>query len=440
MSDVEAQELNMAKQIIMPKLGAEVAEGEIVEWAKNESDWVVKEEVVVVVETDKITTEIESPDSGYLHIIKQVGEKVKISETIGLLCETEEEMQQEIKKGGSPAAPPPEPAAGAEDDRKVSPAGPLAAEPSDAAGSSRQRQEIRISPLARKLAAEHGLDIYELRGSGPGGRIKKRDIMEALENRKQAPAAARPAASAPAESPQAAAGALKTVKEAVPLRGRRRVIAERLHASLQQMAQFTDMGEMDVSELVAFRQRLLNYEERIKVRIGYNAIIMKAAALALREMPALNASIVGEEIHIWNEINIGMAVDTEDGLIVPVVPNADRKPIAQIQHELDDLSARAREGKLLPDEISGGTMTISNFGSYGSYFGTPIINPPEAILFGVGVIRQVPVIIDDDITGRWIMTYSLTMDHRLVDGAKGGRYINRIREILGAPDLLGILW
>jgi pyruvate/2-oxoglutarate dehydrogenase complex dihydrolipoamide acyltransferase (E2) component len=197
---------------------------------------------------------------------------------------------------------------------------------------------------------------------------------------------------------------------------------------------------MDVSELVAFRQRLLNYEERIKVRIGYNAIIMKAAALALREMPALNASIVGEEIHIWNEINIGMAVDTEDGLIVPVVPNADRKPIAQIQHELDDLSARAREGKLLPDEISGGTMTISNFGSYGSYFGTPIINPPEAILFGVGVIRQVPVIIDDDITGRWIMTYSLTMDHRLVDGAKGGRYINRIREILGAPDLLGILW
>jgi len=411
----------MARPLVMPKLGAEMTAGVIVEWLKKEGDRVAEKEVVVVIETDKITYEVKSPGAGYLHILKRQEEEVAVGVPIAMLCKNEAELEQaaaEVQSAAAASAPQPE--------AEASPV------PANADFSS-VRADVRISPLARKLAAEHGLEIFSLQGTGPAGRIKKRDVLRAAEARSVA------SGPEPAQAVQAA-GARKTVKEVISLRGRRKVIADRLHTSLQQMAQFTDMGEMDITETVAFRRKLLEHEDRIGVRISYNAIILKVAALVLRETPQLNASLIGDEIHIWNEINVGLAVDMPEGLIVPVIHNADRKSIVQIQHQLNDLIDRARDGRLLPDEVSGGTMTISNFGSYGSYYGTPIINPPEAILFGVGVIRQVPVVLDNEIVIRWLMTYTLTMDHRLVDGAKGGRFVNHIRDILAAPDLLGVMW
>ncbi|MFH2125046.1 MAG: dihydrolipoamide acetyltransferase family protein, partial [Pseudomonadota bacterium] len=341
--------------------------------------------------------------------------------------------QQVPQIPGAPAEaapPPPGPS-------ESVPEAAAAPEPSGQAGGQtpRSRSEIRVTPLARKLAADEGVDIFSLTGSGPGGRIKKRDVESFLAQPKQAPQ--------PAQTPPpAAAGsvAFKTVREVVPVRGTRKVIAQRLYDSLQQMAQFSDMGEMDVSATVAYRKDLVAQQEAIGVKITYNAILVKVAALALKAMPLLNSSIVEDEIHLYNEINVGMAVDGKNGLIVPVVHNADQKSIADIQHELNDLIERAREGNLLPDQISGGTMTISNFGSYGTITGTPIINPPEVILLGIGIIRQIPVVVDNEIQIGWSMSYSLTMDHRVVDGATGGRYIQRIRDMLAAPYLMGVLW
>ncbi|MDO9068546.1 MAG: dihydrolipoamide acetyltransferase family protein, partial [Deltaproteobacteria bacterium] len=402
----------MAKEIIMPKLGAEMTAGKIVEWKKTEGEWLKEGEVVVVIETDKITYEVESPGTGYLVILKAVDEEVSISVAIGMLCDSKEEMQSIIAGKGKPPAK--EKLAETMVEKPVAQP-PIPSTPRE---PSRPREEIRISPLARKLASEHGLDIGSIEGTGPSGRIEKRDVNRVIESRRQISPptiTAREEISVPSSK--------KTVKQKIPIRGMRKVIAERLYGSLQQMAQFSEMGEIDVTETVNFRQRLLEQEKLVGGRISFNDILIKVVALALKEMSIMNASVVGEEIHAWNEINIGVAVALEEGLIVPVIRDADKKSIVEVHHQLNDLIERARNHKLTSDEISGGTFTISNFGSYGAYLGTPIINPPEVALLGVGVIREVPVVLNHEIVIRWSMSYGLTMDHRVIDGATGGRFI-----------------
>jgi len=418
----------MARELVMPKLGAEMKTGRIVEWRGEEGEWVEEKEVVVVIETDKITYDVECPASGFLHIVTGVEEEVPVSATIGFLCETKQELETVVSKAEKPETKRPvEPAKEPEEGRT-----PMPSQPSQ---SPRPRREIRISPLARKLAQAEGLDMATIEGSGPRGRIKKRDVLRSIESRKEMVSAPPPERVAAVEP-----GGEKKVKGVIPLRGMRKIIARRLYSSLQQMAQFTDMGEMDVSETVAFRQKLLEQENLIGARISYNAIFVKIAALILKEIPIFNASVVEEEIHLWEQINIGMALALEDGLIVPVIRDAEKKAIVQIQRELEDFIERGRGHRLTPDEISEGTFTISNFGSYGAFFGTPIINPPEVALLGLGVIRQVPAVVENEIVVRWSMNYSLTMDHRVIDGATGGKFIQRMREIVASPHLLGVMW
>ncbi len=414
----------MAKDLIMPKLGAEMTVGKIVEWKKKEGAWVNKGEIVVVIETDKITFEVESTEAGFLFILKGTDEEIPISVVIGLLCESKEERESWVLKGGKVEEPVPRPLG--EPSASKIPA-------SVSVQADLPRQEVRISPLARKLAKESGLDIAQIRGTGPGGRIEKQDVQRVLEGRQKEE---RPRPSEKGGSPLSAR---KTVKQVVPLRGMRKVIAQRLYGSLQQMAQFTDMGEMDVTETVHFRKKLLEQADVVAGKVSYNDLLVKIVALVLKEVPIMNASVVGEEIHLWNEVNIGVAVSLEEGLVVPVVRDADKKAVVEVHRELEDLVGRARSRKLTPDEISGGTFTLSNFGSYGAYYGTPIINPPEVALLGVGVIRQVPVVVNDEIVIRWSMSYGLTMDHRVMDGAVGGRFIQRVREILGNPYLLKVM-
>jgi len=419
----------MAKELIMPKLGAEMTAGKIVEWKKPQGGWVQLAEVVVVIETDKLTYEVESPAAGYLYILKPVEEEVPVSTPIGMICESQEELQAfvigkaasliEQKPSPSPAALP-----------SISPS-----LPAGAGDSPTSRRDIRISPVARKLAAEHGLDITTIEGGGDLGRIEKQDVLRALEKRSNVPFSVEAAVKS-----RAVPASRKSIKEVIPMRGMRKVITERLHGSLMQMAQFTEMGEIDVTETVAFRNRLLEDESIIGVKISYNDILVKVVALVLREQPIMNASLVGEEIHVWNEINIGIAVSLEGGLVVPVIWSADKMTIVEIHRRLEDLIERGRNRKLTPDEIAGGTFTISNFGSYGAFYGTPIINPPEVALLGLGAIRQAPAVIDNQIVIRWSMAYGLTMDHRVIDGATGGRFIQRLKQILGNPNLLGALW
>jgi len=416
----------MSKDVIMPKLGAEMTAGRIVEWKKKEGEWVEEKEVVVVVETDKITYEIESPGAGYLHILISVDEEVPVAVAIGILCESQEELQSLMVKEKAeglikPKTESPSP------DQLVAAISTSSISPS----IKHSRREIRISPLARKLSREYDVDLEIIQGTGPGGRIIKRDILRAVQDRKvTTPPTVQKKEIVPPPSSE------KMIKEIIPLRGVRKVIADRLYGSLQQMAQFSDMGEIDVTEAIKFRQKLLEQEGFIGAPISLNDILIKIVAVILRDMPIMNSSIHGEEIHIWNQINIGMAVSLDEGLIVPVIHEADKKTILEIHYLLKDLIDRTRNHKLNADDVSGGTFTISNFGSYGTMYGTPIINPPQVALLGIGLIRQVAMVINDQIVAGWSMAYSLTMNHQVIDGAVGSQFINRMRKVLANPSLL----
>jgi pyruvate/2-oxoglutarate dehydrogenase complex dihydrolipoamide acyltransferase (E2) component len=403
----------MSKNIIMPQLGAEMTEGRIVEWKKKEGEWVGEKEVVVVVETDKITYEIESPGAGYLHILIDVNKEAPVAIAIGILCKSKEELKSLIAK---------EEAEGMIKAKTETPS------PEQLAATA---SATRISPLARKLAKEYNVDLKTIQGSGPNGRIKKRDILRSVEGRQ---------VTTPPRIPEkeivSFSSSEKVIKEIIPLRGIRKVIADRLYGSLQQMAQFSDMGEIDVTETIKFRQKLLEQEGFIGAAISLNDILIKVVATILKQMPIMNSSILGEEIHVWNQINIGMAVSLDEGLIVPVIHEADKKTILEIHYLLENLIDRARNHRINADDVKGGTFTISNFGSYGTMYGTPIINPPQVALLGIGLIRQAAMVINDEIVVGWSMSYSLTMNHQVIDGAVGSQFINRMRKFLANPSVL----
>lgn len=403
----------MSKNIIMPQLGAEMTEGRIVEWKKKEGEWVGEKEIVVVVETDKITYEIESPGVGYLHILIGANEEVPVAIAIGILCESKEELKSLVAK---------------EKAEGMIKAKPEIPSPEQLAATA---SAPRISPLARKLAKEYNVDLKTVQGSGPNGRIKKRDILRSVEGRQvTTPPRIREKETVSFSSSE------NVIKEIIPLRGIRKVIADRLYGSLQQMAQFSDMGEIDVTETIKFRQKLLEQEAFIGAVISLNDILIKVVATILKQMPIMNSSILGEEIHVWNQINIGMAVSLDEGLIVPVIHEADKKTILEIHYLLEDLIDRARNHRINADDVKGGTFTISNFGSYGTMYGTPIINPPQVALLGIGLIRQAAMVINDQIVVGWSMSYSLTMNHQVIDGAVGSQFINRMRKFLANPSVL----
>jgi pyruvate dehydrogenase E2 component (dihydrolipoamide acetyltransferase) len=276
-------------------------------------------------------------------------------------------------------------------------------------------EEVLATPMAKRLAREHGIDLREVRGTGPGGRVQESDVLAYLEQRRQAPAAP--------EAPPAA--------RTVPFAGMRRAIAERMTESLRTTAQVTITTEADVTGLVEFVDRLNG-----QLDISYTAVIVKAVAAALRRHPLLNSTLVGEEIRLLDEINIGVGVALEDGLIVPVVRNADRLTLGQIDRELKRLTAAARAGTLTVDEVTGSTFTISNLGMFGVDAFTPIINPPEAAILGVGRVVEKPAVYRGQLTIRCLMTLSLTFDHRIVDGAPAAAFLQTLAGMLAQPALI----
>lgn len=448
----------MPTEIILPKLGQTMEEGVIVEWLKKEGDPVARGDVLFQVETDKAVLEVESKTKGVLlKILVDKGVKVPVLTVVGLIGEPGEEVSSAAgnattQPAESPASPPAEPAlATAQPGRSLTSA-------EQTGGDGR----IFISPRARKLAQERGVDFTQLSGSGPGGRIIERDVLDLIESQPAATPLARKVAQGlgqplsqppsegarlrvadlaaptpPATQPAPAAEAPAAEGAVTPLSGLRAIIAERMAHSAQTTAAVTLQSEVDATELVAVRERLkAALEKELGFSVGYNDLLAVIVARCLVEFPYMNARLEAEGIRRLPEVNLGLAVDSDRGLLVPVVHGAQGLRLRELAVRFRDLVARARAGKALPDELSGGTFTITNLGMMGVDMFTPIINLPECAILGVGRIRPEPAVVDGQVAVRQRMWLSLTFDHRLVDGAPAARFLQAVARYIEAPYLL----
>lgn len=412
----------MAAEVTMPKLGMTMEEGKIVEWRKREKEWVNKGEILLVIETDKVTYEVEAQDSGMLVLLIESGEGIPVGTVLAYLAASEEEYAR--LRGAAPgaiearAASPAEAAPGpaAVSERAAAPAGP-----------------VKATPGARKLAKEAGIDITRVPGTGPEGRVTREDVQQFLE-KAMAPPEATPAPKAAPPAPTVEKG--KRLWKSERMTGMRATIARRMMDSIHGTAQMTALAQWDVTNLMKLRKEINKLSDTLGYRATIPGMMVFFLARVLKEMPVFNASIEGNEVHYWEDVNIGVAVSVPDGLVVPVVHGADRLSLKEIQIRLADLIERARNKKLLPDDMAGGTFTLSNLGSYGSEFETVILNPPEVALLGIGNAEKKPVVVDDQIVIREIMPVSLTFDHRLIDGAAAGAFRQRLRQLVENPGLL----
>ncbi len=428
----------MPSYVAIPKLGMAMTEATVVEWQIAEGARVNRGDVVVTIETEKTNWDVEAQASGWLHVLVPTEETVPVGRVIGLLAETEAELAA-LQKQPPPvlmttqATPETEPAP---------------AQAPEAAPRLGRRSEVRVSPAAKKIAEDNGLDLASIAGTGPDGRIVRQDVERALEATANAPAAAsqpapQGAPPVPVAAPVDVSGEYqgKRVAATIPLKGMRRTIAEHMHASLSMSAQLTYMGEAEMTEIVALRNRLLAHEQELGAHITYTDIIVVAVARALRDVPIVNSSLVGDEIKVWEDVNVGVAValdrGLEGGLIVPVVRNVDQKPLRQVSAEIASLVERARNGRLLPDDVAGGTFTVTNLATVGGgwFMGTPIINQPQSAILAVGSVTDRAVVRDGQVVARAMMPFSLTYDHRVVDGAPAARWAARLMELLAEPAL-----
>ena len=407
----------MLHTMVMPKLGLTMEEGLIARWLRSEGDAVKKGEALLVIETEKITYDIEAPTGGILHIVRQAGETVAVASPVAVVAATQEDYSQAVA-GAAPA-----PAAAVAVDARPA-GGPTVGAARTAAGVREESGGVRASPLARRLAAEAGLDLAALKGTGPGGRISREDVEAAV--------AARGAASTRAEAPAPAPAPAK-VLEVRRLSPMRRTIAARLAGSLREMAQLTVMAEVDMSQARTLREELHRDGAAEGSRITYTDMVVKLCALALKAHPVLNSTLRGEELHLLGQYHIGVAVEIEDGLIVPVIRDADRKSLRDISREIAELSERARARRLGPEDLQGGTFTVSNAGMLGVDAVTPIVNPPEVAILGVGRIADRALAVGGRVEVRPAATLCLTFDHRVVDGAPASRFLADMRRLLEEP-------
>jgi pyruvate dehydrogenase E2 component (dihydrolipoamide acetyltransferase) len=423
----------MPVEFKLPDIGEGVAEGEIVAWRVHEGDLVIEDQPLVEVMTDKVTVEIPSPVAGrVLEIRAREGDVIPVGATMVVLGDAAPCPE---------AVPVPKPAAN----------GGHAAEDADT--------RVRAVPLVRRLARELNVDIASVAGTGPAGRITEADVRAAAdagqvsrvtgrESRvakppeRETPPPARvtepPSAGQPPSTLDPRSSTLDGREERVPFRGIRRRIAERLVQSLQTTAPFTFVDEVDMTELVAVREGALAWAEQRGLKLTYLPFIIKALIAALREHPALNATVDEErgEIILKRYYNIGIATHTEEGLIVPVVRDADRKGLWQLCEEIEALAVKARTGSLSLEEIQDGTFTVTSLGVLGGVMATPIINPPEVAILGVHLIRPQPVVRQGQIVIRQMAHLSLTFDHRVIDGYVGAEFVRTMINYLEHPALL----
>ncbi len=424
----------MAEYIAIPKLGMQMTEATLVEWKVNEGERVAQGEVVLTIETEKTQWEVEAASEGLVHILVPAEETAPVARVVGLIAEDETELDKIQKEPPGEIYTSEAGATAAQaEGTKTTPE----AEKPESQSPPAERKRVRISPVARKMAEEHMIDVSAIKGSGPEGRIVREDIQKAIEAKEKGEVPVQTAASVSGEVVQG-----KRVKDTIRLKSMRKSIAEHMHRSLSISAQLTSMGEIDMTEVKKIRTAMVQREESVGARITYTDILVFAVAKALKEFPIVNASLIENDIKLWEDINVGVAVaiesGTDGGLIVPVIRNADTKSLVDINRELKALVEKARNGKLTPDDVTGSTFTVTNLGAFGGGygFGTPIINQPESAILGTGAITDRPVVKEGQIVIRPIMTYSFTFDHRVIDGAPAAMFILRLTELLENPGLL----
>ncbi|PRB82041.1 2-oxoglutarate dehydrogenase complex dihydrolipoyllysine-residue succinyltransferase [Pseudomonas sp. MYb185] len=403
----------MAIEIKAPTFPESVADGTVATWHKQPGDAVKRDDLIVDIETDKVVLEVLAEADGVLgDIIKGEGDTVLSGEKLGTLNE------------GATAAPKAE-------------AAPAATAAPAAAAEAEAGDEQLLNPAARKLAEESGLDPAQIKGTGKGGRVTKEDVLNAIEAKKSAPAAA----AAPAAKPAAASASSVMLSEGdrvekrVPMTRLRARIAERLVEAQSSMAMLTTYNEVDMKPIMDLRKKYKDLFEKKHngVRLGFMSFFVKAATEALKRFPAVNASIDGKDIVYHGYQDIGVAVSSDRGLVVPVLRNTEFMNLAQIEGTISDFGRKARDGKLSMEEMTGGTFTISNGGVFGSLLSSPIVNPPQAAILGMHKIQERPMAVDGQVVIRPMMYLALSYDHRLIDGKEAVSFLVAIKELLEDP-------
>lgn len=392
----------MSVDIIMPQMGESVVEGTIVHWLVKEGDRIQKDQPIIEISTDKIDTEIPSPKSGILKsIIHKEDETVPVGTVIATLEEVKVEEAAPVTK-----------VTAVEEKKAERKAPPVTLYPAEL------KTEKRFSPLVRRMAKEYRIDLSKIRGTGIGGRVTKQDILTYIKVK-------------PEYAPPAVEEEVKEKEEIVPVNPKRKIIAKRMSESKRTAAHVTTTFEVDMSKIVKFREEQKEaFLKNEKVKLTYLPFVILNTARALKRHTFFNSSWSEEGIIVKKHINIGMAVSLEDGLIVPVIKDTDKKTLVELAKISQDLAQRARNKRLKPDEVQDGTFTITNYGSSGSLFGTPIILLPQIAILGMGTIVKKPVVVNDAIAIRSMMYLSLSFDHRVVDGAQADKFLIAIKDSL----------
>jgi 2-oxoglutarate dehydrogenase E2 component (dihydrolipoamide succinyltransferase) len=430
----------MTIEIRVPTLGESVTEATVARWLKQPGETITRDEPVVELETDKVTLEVPAPAAGTLGEIRAgEGTNVPVGAVLGIIAD-----------GAAGSAPHPSPLpAGGERERIGTVVRSVPSPRSRGEGQGKGQPALdRAGPAARKLIAETGLDAAQITPTGPGGRITKQDVVAARERSAPSPVSepqAQPTPVPPREhsgpQPPPATVPPSERETRVRMSRLRRRIAERLKEAQQNAAMLTTFNEIDMSGAIALRERWREaFEKKHGVRLGFMSIFVKAAIVALKELPAVNAEIDGEDLVYKNHYDMGVAVGTEQGLVVPVVRDADHKSFADIEKEIGGLGRKARDGKLTIEDLSGGTFTISNGGVYGSLLSTPILNPPQSAILGMHKIERRPIAVgehgSEKIEIRPMMYVALTYDHRVIDGREAVTFLVRIKECVEDPSRL----
>jgi pyruvate dehydrogenase E2 component (dihydrolipoamide acetyltransferase) len=359
----------MVTKVVMPKLSLTMKEGTVGKWYKKEGETVEKGEPIVEIISEKVTYDLEAPSSGILgKILVKEGADAQVSAVLAVIASPGEAFSETEILAEAPQA------------------------------AEELEKKVLASPSAKRLAREYGIDLSLVEGSGPEGRIVEEDVRRFMKE---------------------TSGAQPKIRESIPLTGFKKTSAERVSVSFRTAPHSTIMMEADVSKAVGLHERL---------QVSYTAIFVEAVAKALLEHPIINSTLDGNGIKIFEDVNVGLAVATEHGLIVPVIHNADRKSLKEIDTAVKELTEKARQGKLTKEEMTGGTFTVTNLGMYGVEFFTPIINPPEAAILGVGKITEKPVVVDGKVEVKPIIALSLSYDHRIVDGAPAAGFLLKVKE------------
>ncbi|HSM03006.1 MAG TPA: pyruvate dehydrogenase complex dihydrolipoamide acetyltransferase [Longimicrobiales bacterium] len=442
----------MITKVHMEALSPTMEEGQIVRWLKSEGEDVANGDILAEIETDKATMELVARGDGVLRVVMlPEGGTAPVGEVIAVIADADEDISEFQGQGG-----PADEAGAEEGGEDAGDAAPAegAADAQDADGGAEETQpapapaadeapegRVKASPLARRLAEEAGLDLSAIPGSGPGGRVVKRDVEEAREGAASAPSAPREAPAsperpaAPAPEAWADAGASEGYVE-VKVSQMRKTIAKRLTESLSPVPHFFLTIEVDMSRVLEARKTINEVVEKDGDRISVNDFIIKAAAGALRRHPSCNAAWHGDTIRRFDHVHVGVAVAVEDGLITPVVKHADRKGLVQISREVKELAGRARKKRLQPDEYTGSTFSISNLGMFGIREFTAIINPPEAGILAIGETKEIPVAVDGEVVVRPRMRVTMSCDHRVIDGATGAAFMATLKAMLEEPSAI----